>query len=168
MGKYCLDKMQEAIMNKAIHRAPTDPKLSTDLYSAVEEESVTPENFIDQIARKLNVDDAKASQKKQNLMAILMMAVIGPGGAMAVLYATRDQSKDNATKVEALKIGADKLEPRVEAVERSILGIQDSIKVLPAMATGIKDLNEEKTQRIKDKIEKLETENRELRRKRRK
>jgi hypothetical protein len=171
---------------KAVVFERTD-RLSKDLYNAVsgddsEESALTPENFIEQLAEKLGEmtggggggggGQTKKEAKKQNIVAILLMLLIGPGGAMAVIYATRDEARSNTQDVEYLKKASKKLEPRVEDTEDNIrlikvrVGtIDKSINAIEtsqtAIAGGIEELKQENVKRLQDELDEAK---RELRR----
>ena len=101
-------------------------KVSQALCSAMQDrdDTVTPETLLDVLVEKLsnangNGDDPKKhadSIRAHNRLAVFMAILLGPGGALAIVYATSDRSKSNAYEVEHLK----KMEPRIEKTEKEV------------------------------------------------
>lgn len=100
------------------------------------------------------------SIKKHNLITILLTLLLGPGGAIAVVYATSDRAKANSYEVKHLKT----LEPRVDNAEKEIhiikadvSGINQSMKEVKAsskaIAVGIEELKQENVNRLKSELE---------------
>lgn len=125
--------------------------------------------FMDEFAKKLlqhggvppdggNPAHAK-SIKRHNWLAIIMSLLLGPGGAIAVIYATSDRSKENSHKVDELR----KLEPRVGKTEDDIQFIRVRVKEVGtavelvkedtgAMVIGIAELKNENLNRLKQEL----------------
>jgi len=104
-----------------------------------------------------------------------MAALLGPGGAIAVIYATSDRAKSNTQEVEHLKDAAKSAVPRIEENEKQIRLIQVDVSGInkamgdvkestDAIAGGIEELKKENVTRLKNE---LDDANREIRRMRR-
>ena len=113
--------------------------------------------------------------KRHNWIAVLLAAVLGPGGALGVIYATRDQTKTNSAEIEHNGKQVERLEPRVKASEDGIQFIKNKVKAngatigemrteQTAIHSGIEELKKENVNRLK---EELDDAKRELRRRRR-
>jgi hypothetical protein len=115
------------------------------------------------------------SVKKHNWGTIIATLLGAIGVALTSYYATEARSKSNEEKVE-------KLEPRVEKLEEDTQYIRVTVKDTKkemgevktqqtVIADGIEQLKEEaqttEKKRLEDKLEELERENRQLRRRRR-
>lgn len=150
-------------------------KVSTEFYqqaqAATEGGSDMPRaEFIEAVAQKLiqhgggrgdgdgPVKFAK-SIKRHNWLAVIMAVLLGPGGAIAVIYATSDRSKANSHKVEELK----KLEPRVEKTEEDIRYIKARVGEVGAsmeevkadqteIVDGINELKQENVDQLKAEL----------------
>lgn len=105
------------------------------------------------------------SIKRHNWAAIILALILGPGGALTVVYATSDRSKANSIKLEQVE----KIEPRVEKVEDSVELIQvdvsrmgskvDSVEATQkVIVDGIEELKQENVESLKDKNARLERE----------
>lgn len=156
-------------------------KVSTQFYEQAQAateggEDMRQSEFIESIAKKLiqhgggpgdgdgPVKLAK-SIKRHNWLAVIMAVLLGPGGAIAVIYATSDRSKANSHKVEELK----KLEPRVEKTEDDIRYIRarvgevgtrmDEVKAdQTEIVEGINELKQENVDRIKAELKEARAE----------
>lgn len=153
-------------------KAENTGKMSAALYESTQgDDVVTPENFLDALAKKLGDDKDPAdspakhakSVKRHNWVMALMALLLGPGGALAVIYHTSDRSKANSVDVEQLKA----LEPRVEKTEADIRSIKSSMTTMAKsskeIASGIKELKQENLTKLKNELEDTK---RELRRER--
>lgn len=164
-------------------------QFSTNLYSRLEatgpdEGGIKPEDFIDFLASKIashggsgggDGGDGKAHVKqikRHNYLAVIMAALLGPGGAIAVIYATSDRAKANSAQVEHLNEATKAMEPRMEKTEESVRLIQvnvgkmktsvDAVQIQQTdIAAGIESLKQENVNRLQRE---LDTANRELRR----
>jgi len=140
-----------------------------------------PDQFIDTIAKKLIEHGSgggggggvppevhKKQIKRHNWIAVIMAAILGPGGALTVIYATSDRSKANSMKIEQVE----KLEPRVKQTEEDVRYIKASVKGVSekvdtamvqqtAIAAGIEELKDENVNRLKEELDEAK---RELRR----
>ena len=115
------------------------------------------------------------SMKRHNWLAIVMSLLLGPGGAIAVIYATSDMAKANSKEVEHLKESSrTAIWPRIEKTEESVRliriqvdTIKTSVKQIKGsnadIVKGIQELKKENLNRLKDE---LDDARRELRRER--
>jgi hypothetical protein len=88
-----------------------------------------------------------------------MALFLGPGGAVAVVYATSDRSKDNTREIEILK----PLPERVSISEGAIIEIRSSVKTFSEavsavqtqqsdILSGIEELKSENVNRLKQEL----------------
>ena len=160
-------------------------EVANKLFAAVEGSPGSAEDFLESLARKLVAHggggggDAPAkhakSIKRHNWLAVVMAALLGPGGAIAVIYATSDRAKSNTQEVEHLKEATKAVAPRVEKNQEQIRLIQVDVSGInksmgdvktsqSEIASGIEELKKENVTRLKNE---LDDANRELRRMRR-
>lgn len=96
------------------------------------------------------------SIKRHNWITLLMALTLGPGGAVAVVWATSDRSKANAQSVEQLK----GLQPRVDQNDKALRQITqdvaDNKTAIAAMGaqqgkilSGIDELKKENVNQLK-------------------
>lgn len=106
----------------------------------------------------------KKQIKRHNWLAVALAMVLGPGGALTVVYATSDRSKANEMKVEAAaKDIDDDIKPRLDRTENDVADIKEHIgkideKVSTAMdqqkviVDGIEELKKENVDRLKQEL----------------
>ena len=129
------------------------------------------EAFLESLAKKLvshggGGDGPKHAKsiKRHNWIAVIMATLLGPGGAIAVIYATSDRSKANSQELEHVKDAAKSIEPRMEKTEEDVRLIRvnvgqmktsvDAVQVQQtAIAEGIEELKGENVKRLKDELE---------------
>lgn len=128
------------------------------------------EAFLESLAKKLVThggggDGPKHAKsiKRHNWLAVIMAALLGPGGAIAVIYATSDRSKSNSQEVEHLKEATKAIEPRMEKTEEDVRFIRVDVGKMKtsvdtmateqtAIASGIEELKGENVKRLKDEL----------------
>lgn len=97
--------------------------------------------------------------KRHKWIAALMALLLGPGGAIAVVYATSDRSKANAASIEAHKAFGPRItetEAAVAEIKQDIGKIQTDVKTGKDQAakilTGIDELKKENINRMTDEL----------------
>ena len=104
------------------------------------------------------------SIKRHNWLAVIMAALLGPGGAIAVIYATSDRAKANTQEVEHLKDATKSIEPRMVKTEDDVRLIRvnvgqmktsvDAVQMQQTdIASGIEELKKENVNRLKSELE---------------
>jgi len=97
--------------------------------------------------------------KRHKWVAALMAMLLGPGGALAVVYATSDRSKANEAKAKS----HDAYGPRITKTEAAVAEIQGDIaKIETSVASaktqqtkilsGIGELKQENIERVEDEL----------------
>lgn len=133
-----------------VEREQTDPNIRAALQTAT----------VTDVARAL-VDQAKPDQRQNKLLIALMAALLGPGGALAVVYVSDSRSKDNAEVIREIK-------PKVEANSQAVREIGDKIGTVATeqieIGRSIKAMEDKNVRRLEKELEEAR---RELRRRRR-
>lgn len=142
-------------------------EVARTLYSAAENSSGTAEAFLESLAEKLKGDgnggdggippDKHAkSLKRHNWITTLVVLLLGPGGAFAVIYATNDRSKSNTEDVKAMKPRVEKAESDVRIIRVRIGDMQGSMNGIKTQQTviaeGIEDLKKENVTRLQQEL----------------
>ena len=167
-------------------------EVASAIYEAVQGEEEVPENFVVELGKVLHahrtaerpaVDlaaqaDRSKSDRLHNWITGILAILLGPGGAIAVIYATSDRAKANSAQVEHLKKTTESFEPRLAKTEEDVGLIQTDVGKLNEsmgglkhqfktqigdIAKGIKELKQENVNKLTDE---LEDARRELRRER--
>lgn len=98
--------------------------------------------------------------KRHKWVAAIMALFLGPGGAVAVVYATSDRSKENAAKIEVhdtYDSRIQKTEKSVEEIKHDIGKIQTSVSAAKSqqaeILSGIGELKKENINRMTKELE---------------
>lgn len=148
----------------------TTDEMASALYDATKSTPVKPEDFIDRLADKLASHGGTSGGvahvktiKRHNWVAVAMATLLGPGGAIAVIYATSDRAKSNSIEVEHLKKAGKEIVPRIEKTEDSVNAIKVKVETIDTsmnaietsqaeIATGIQELKRENVNRLKSEL----------------
>jgi len=102
--------------------------------------------------------------KRSNWLAVLMATLLGPGGAVAVIYATSDRAKENSQEVKHLKDTNGSLLPRLDKTEEDVRYIKVRVSEVKtqmgevqtqqtSIANGIEELKNENINRLKSELD---------------